>query len=335
MPRKKKEKAKDEAPKTEMDVILSAITKMGAQVMNNIDELAAQGQLSTGLWGLDYGLGGKGIPSITVIEIHGPNGVGKTSLALHLTNMAVKSGMKPFFVDTEYAVNDDMSGIFVGQNDVQWVQPDSGEKALDIIKFLLKETTGSFIVLDSVGGTQPSKIAEDDVGTSHIGIQARMFSQFGPIAKVWTKKKNNILLVVNQESANIATGGYNLAGGRKWSYIPDMRIRLTKKYKEGDIKEGSDIIGHIVEAKITKNRFGPPMRKVEIPLIYGEGFDIERELVDNAILFGVVKKGGAWYSYEHEGEEIKRQGIAAFSLWLKDNPLASDNIRALLTEIVS
>ena len=121
-----------------MDVILSAITKMGAQVMNNIDELAAQGQLSTGLWGLDYGLGGKGIPSITVIEIHGPNGVGKTSLALHLTNMAVKSGMKPFFVDTEYAVNDDMSGIFVGQNDVQWVQPDSGEKALDIIKFLLK-----------------------------------------------------------------------------------------------------------------------------------------------------------------------------------------------------
>jgi recombination protein RecA len=333
MPRKKKQT--EVAPKSEQDIILAAIEKMGAQVMNDIHELAAKGQLSTGLWGLDYGLGGKGIPSISVVEIHGPNGVGKTSLALHLTAQAVKQGMIPYFIDTEYAINDDMSGIFVGQKDVQWVQPESGEKALDIIKFLLKETSNSFIVLDSIGGTQPSKIADGDVADSHVGVQARMFTQFGPVAKVWTKKNNNILVAVNQESANISTGGYTLGGGRKWSYVPDLRIRLTKKYKEGDIKEGADIIGHIIEAKITKNRFGPPMRKVEIPLIYGEGFDIERELVENAILYGVVKKGGSWYTYDHGGDEIKYQGLTAFCAWLKGVPEATKAIRDTITEIVS
>lgn len=333
MPRKKKKT--DTAPASEHDVVIAAIEKMGAQVMNNIDELAAKSQLSTGIWGLDYGLGGKGVPSISVVEIHGPNGVGKTSLALHLTNQAKLQGMNVYYVDTEYAVNDDMSSIFVGQNDVKWVQPESGEKALDIIKFLLKETTNSFIVLDSVGGTQPSKIADGDVGDSHVGIQARMFMQFGPVAKVWTKKNQNILLAVNQESANITTGSYTLAGGRKWAYVPDIRIRLTKKFKEGDIKEGADIIGHIIEAKITKNRFGPPMRKVELPLVYGEGFDLERELTDNAILYGVVKKAGAWYSYEHEGEEKKHCGMNAFVTWLRENPAITAEIKQKTTEIVS
>ena len=333
MPRKKK--TEPVAPTSERDVILAAIEKMGAHVMNDIADLAAKNQLSTGLFGLDYGLGGKGIPSISVVEIHGPNGVGKTSISLHLTNMAVKAGMTPYYVDTEYAVNDDMSGIFVGQKDVQWIQPESGEKALDIIKFLLKETTNSFIVLDSIGGTQPGKIADGDVADAHVGVQARMFSQFGPVAKVWTKKNQNILVTINQESANIATGSYTLAGGKKWSYVPDLRIRLTKKYKEGDIKDGADIIGHIIEAKITKNRFGPPMRKVEIPLIYGEGFDIERELTDNAILYGVVKKSGAWYSYEYKGEEQKFQGQNAFVSWLKQQPEVTAEIRARATEIIS
>ena len=331
-PKKKKDSA---APKSEQDVILATIENMGAQVMNSIDELAAKNQLSTGLWGLDYGLGGKGIPSISVVELHGPNGVGKTSLALHLTNQAVQQGMNVYYVDTEFAVNDDMSGIFVGQNDVKWIQPESGEKALDIIKFILKETTNSFIVLDSIGGTQPSKIAEGDVGDSHVGIQARMFMQFGPVAACWAKKNQNILVTVNQESANIATGSYTLAGGKKWAYVPDIRVRLVKKFKQGDITEGGDIIGHIIEAKVTKNRFGPPMRKVEIPLIYGEGFDAERELTDNAILYGVVKKGGAWYSYEHNGEEIKRQGIGAFAEWLRETPEAKDAIFKEVSERVS
>lgn len=332
-----KKKKSVEVPTDPNEIILASIAKMGAHVMNNIDDLAAKSQLSTGLWGLDYALGGKGIPSISVAEIHGPNGVGKTSLALTLTNEAVKKGMTTYYVDTEYAVNDDMSAIFVGQKDVKWIQPESGEKALDIIKFILRETTNSFIVLDSIGGTQPGKIADGDVGDSHVGIQARMFSQFGPVAKVWTKKNNNILLAINQESANLKStkGGYSLGGGRKWAYIPDLRIRVTKRFDNGDIKDGADIVGHYVEAKVTKNRFGPPMRTADLPLIYGEGFDTEREFVSNATLFGVVKKAGSWYSFDGSEGEVKRQGEAAISAWFRDNPKELEAATQRLTEIVS
>lgn len=331
---KKRNTDSDKAPASDMEVIIGAIEQMGAKVLKNLDELAANKYLSTGMWGLDYIISHGGIPSIYIVEVHGPNGIGKTSLALHMTNQAKKAGMKTFFVDMEHAVNDAIAGIYVGKNDVNWVKPESGEKALDIIKMLLKTTQDSFIVLDSIGGCVPSKIADSDVGDSHIGIQARMFSQFGPTAAVWCKRNNNILFCLNQESTNISPmskGGVVLPGGRRWSFVPDLRIRLTQKFQNGRIMDGDQSIGHIIEAKTTKNRHGPPMRMAELPLLYGYGFDTTRELLENAVGFGIVKKAGAWYSYEEE----RQQGMAGMSLWLSRNPEMEKKIRVQLDELVN
>ena len=339
MPRPKKSKDGDSA--FEGDLVLKSIEDLGANVMTSLDDLKYDHCVSTGIWGFDWALGG-GIPNISVVEVHGPNTVGKTSVALHMANQAASAGMTVYYVDMEYAVNDKQAEIFIKNPDkVKWIQPESGEKALEIIKLILKTTKNSFIVLDSVGASVPEKIAEGSVGDSHVGVQARMFMQFGPTAKVWTRKNGNILLAINQESSKITPSGrpgISLAGGRKWEYVPDFRIRFTKRFQNGDIKEGDEQIGHVIEAKITKNRFGAPFRTADLPLIYGLGFDVYRELLENAVNFGVVKKAGAWYSVGEEGKEYepaKCQGLSAMSLHISRNELMLADIKDQLTEMVS
>ncbi len=330
MVKKKKEEDNKDSP----DIVVGAIEEIGANVMTSLDELKVGFYISTGMWGFDYALG-QGMPNVGVIEMHGPNTIGKTSVALHMTNRAIKKGMTPYYVDMEYAVNDSQAKIFVEDNKVRWIQPESGNKALDIIKYILRTTKNSFIVLDSVAAAVPEVIAEGDVADSHVGVQARMFMQFGPTAKVWTRKNGNVLLVINQESTKFIPGsmrpGITLAGGRKWEYIPDIRFRLTKKFQNGDIKEGDEQIGHIVEAKITKNRFGVPFRIAELPLIYGIGFDTNRELIENGVNLGVVNRAGAWYNY---GEQRLGQGLSKSSRFLQEHPEVAEKIFKELNEII-
>ena len=327
-------KKKDEYNKESPDLVISAIEEIGSNVMTSLDELKVGFYISTGMWGFDFALG-QGMPNVGVIEIHGPNTIGKTSVALHMTNRAIQKGMTPYYIDMEYAVNDNQAAIFIKDNKVRWIQPESGNKALDIIKYILRTTKNSFIVLDSVGATVPEVIAEGDVADSHIGVQARMFMQFGPTAKVWTRKNGNLLLAINQESTKInpmgGPPGITLAGGRKWEYVPDIRFRLTKKFQNGDIKEGDDQIGHIVEVKVTKNRFGVPFRTAELPLIYGIGFDTNRELIDNAVSLGVVNRAGTWYNY---GEQRLGQGLSKSSKFLSEAPEIAEKIFKELNEII-
>ena len=328
MPKKKKTEVSDDP-----ELILSAIEEIGAECLTDLGELAAEKYIDTGIWGLNYVLSHGGIPSTYVVEVHGGNGLGKSSLALHLAAQANKQGFNVYYVDVEMAVNDAMASIFLGKDDAKWIRPDSGEKALDIIKLILKSTKNSFVVLDSVGATTPIKIEDASSEDQFIGSHAKMMSNFGAPAARNCKRNNNVLLCLNHESANITpmgARGYVVSGGKKWSYVPDLRIRLTKKFQNGDITEGDTKIGHVVEAEVTKNRHGPPFMKVDLPLIYGKGFDTNRDLVENAIAFGIIKKAGAWYSY---GED-KHQGLLSISQWLEKYAEKRESIIKELNEVI-
>lgn len=329
MARKKKNEIEDNS----QEAILAAIQEIGAHTTSDIKALSAERLLDTGIWGLNYALGHGGIPSTFLCEVHGPNGCGKTSLALYLCQQAKNQNFTPYYIDMEYAVNDAMASIFISNNDISWIHPDTGEKALDIITLLLKTTKNSFIVLDSVSACTPSKIEDASAEDSFIGLQARMLSLFGPKAGRLCKRNNNILFCLNHESVKInrmGTGGYNVSGGTQWSYTPDLRIRVQKRYMNGDILEGEQKIGHVIKAEITKNRHGPPFRIAEIPLIYGQGFDTNRELIENAINFGAVKRAGAWYTYEEE----KHQGIQNLSAWMAQNPKKREQLIKELNDLV-
>lgn len=316
-------------------LVMSEVAKMGAHVMSTLDELACDHYVSTGIWGLDFALGGKGIPGGSIIEAHGANGVGKSSIALHIGAAAKRQESTVMHVDTEMAVNDAQARIFLkNKDDFQWIQPESGNKALDIIKFILRQVNDSFIILDSVGATRPEVIDEGDVGDRHIGDQARMFSQFGGVARTYARKNGNILFCLNQESTNISPlskGGVVLPGGRRWGFVPDIRIKLVKKYDNGILKNSDgDIIGHIIEATITKNRFGAPWRTVELPLVYGVGFDVERDLIQNAKDTGVVQLKGVWYSYN---DVRLGQGITRSCDFLRECPEVKKEILKELNEV--
>lgn len=311
------------------ELIVAAVEEIGAHCTGDLNELAAEKYLDTDIWGLNYAVSHGGIPSTYVVEAHGENGLGKTSLALHMCAMAKRAGFSVYYVDVEYAVNNAMASIFVDKNDVHWIHPDTGEKALDIISLILKTTKNSFVVLDSVGATTPQKMEDASAEDQFIGLHARMMAGFGGPAARNCKRNNNVLFCLNHETVKITpmgARGYTIAGGRKWSYAPDLRIRLTKRYPNPDIMDGDTKIGHIIHCEVTKNRHGPPYRTADLPLIYGAGFDVERELLENAIAFGVVQRAGAWYSY---GEE-KHQGLTNMSEWLKQNP---DNKKAIIKEL--
>ena len=316
-------------------LIMGQIEKLGVNVLDNLDDLACDFYLSTGIWGFDYVLGG-GIPSCAVVEVHGDNGVGKSSIALQVCDAALKEKKieKPYHVDTEMAVNDKLARIFLKNSGIKWLQPPSGPVALNTIKLILKQTKHSFIVLDSVGATIPDDIAEGNVEDAHIGRHAKLFSQFGPIARTYARINQNILFCLNQETTNISPmsrGGGKPTGGKRWGFVPDIRIKLVKKFNNGTLKNSDgDIIGHIIEATVTKNRFGVPWRTVELPLIYGVGFDIERDLIQNAADTGVVQKSGVWYNY---GEQRLGQGMAKACGFLKENTELKEKILKELNEV--
>ncbi len=318
---------------TDDELVMAEIAKMGAHVMENLDDLACDYYMSTGIWGLDYGLGG-GIPSCAVVEIHGDNGVGKSSLGLQICAAAIASGIKPYHFDTEFAVNDKQARIFLPDGGVKWIQPETGSIALNGIKALLKGVKHACIVLDSVGGTVPDAIAEGNVEDAHIGNHAKLFSQFGGTARTYARKHQNMLICLNQETTNISPmskGGGKPTGGKKWGFIADIRIKLVRKFQNGMIKDSKgSIIGHIIEATITKNRFSAPHVTVDLPLMYGIGFDVERDLIENAVGVGVVEKSGSWFSF---GDLRIGHGVAKASEFLRDCPDVKKEILEKLNEI--
>jgi recombination protein RecA len=333
-------KAKKVKTSDSPDIILSELEKIGCKIRREISELKPKFFISTGLFGLDHAISTKGgVPSNCIVEIWGPNSTGKTSVALQIAQQAQNTGMRIFYINSERAINDSIAKIFLTKN-VEWIDPLNGEVALDTIKIILKTQKNCLVINDSIPGCLPSKIDEGNIGDSHIGLQARMFSQFMPSAQHYCKTNNHVLVQLNQERANISPmsrGGKVTCGGNAVPFYSDIRIKLSVKYKGGDILSGEEKIGHIIEAKIMKTRYGSPFQVAELPLIYGVGFDTGRELLTCAELYGMIQKGGSWYAYTREGETepvFNAQGSEKMASWIRQNPNIQKELKDRMTKLL-
>lgn len=319
---------------TDTSIIVEALNKIGAKIYNKIEELKPNFFLKTGILSLDHILSDDGgIPSASCIEMFGPAGCGKSSLALQIIPEAKKIGLNVFYINAERSISDSLVKCFpIKDNDVVWIEPDNGEAAINSMIHILSTVPNSFVINDSIPACLPSQIEEGNAGDHTVGALARLFADFMPKAKKLCKLNNSILLQLNQERAKIGmmAKGKEQPGGYSVKFYSDIRIELNKRYPAPEIKSGQNIVGHYISMKLLKSRYKPPFVSIDLPLIYGQGISTERELIDLAISLNIVKQAGAWFSFEH----IKVQGIESLAEELKKSDNLKNQIKEKITEII-
>ncbi|MBE5807357.1 MAG: recombinase RecA [Clostridiales bacterium] len=284
--------------------------------------------IPTGCLQLDLALGVGGLPKGRIVEIYGPESSGKTTFALHCIAEAQKLGGTAAFIDAEHAL-DPMYAQKLGVdiNELYVSQPDNGEQALDICEALVRSGAIDIVVIDSVAALVPKAEIEGDMGDSHVGLQARLMSQAlrklaGVIAKT-----NAIAIFINQlrEKVGVIYGNpETTTGGKALKFYASVRLDIRKGEP---IKNGSEIIGNRTKIKIVKNKVSPPFRSCVVDILYGEGISREGELLDLAVEHDMIRKAGAFYSYE--GERIG-QGRDNARQYLKDHPELFDTLEKQL-----
>lgn len=334
-------KKKDEVD--EIELVSKEIEKLGGRITRKVEELRPSHYISTGIMSLDMILSDEGgIPGNAVMEVFGPNGTGKSTLAMQFACQAHKIDEDVYYLNPENSVNPSFVKSFPGLNKdkIAWIMPENGEKAIDIMVHLLQTKTRSMVILDSVPACLPAKMDDSKADETSVGAIARLFSPFMSKAKKHCSHNNNVLILLNQERAKISTmskGGTTQPGGHAIAFYVDTRIKLERVYPNPEIKSGKDIIGHKIIVKTLKNRFTSPFRTIELPLIYGQGISVERELVEYCTMFNVIKKAGAWLSYIKEGEEdptFKSQGIEEMADYVKQNPKVKEDIEGRLRDVL-
>lgn len=311
---------------TKLEKVLEDIKKrFGNEAIMQIDGKVEDVEVfSTHSLNLDKALGVGGVPRGRISEIYGKEGSGKTTLATHLVAEAQKEGSLCAYIDMENAVsleNFESLGVDIHDNFIL-SQPDSGEQALSIVEALLESKEVDLIIVDSVASLITQAELDGELQDSTIGLQARMMSKFMRRTSSLIRKSNCALVFINQLRANI--GGYGnqpastTTGGNALKYYASVRIELART---GPIKEGENVVGQVVKAKVIKNKVASPFKESEFYLIYGQGISQEREIVEQAVKQGLIGKGGAgWMTYKKEnGEEVRLQGLQKFTNTLKEN----------------
>ena len=285
--------------------------------------------IPTGAISLDLALGVGGIPRGRVIEIYGPEGGGKTSLALHILAEAQKMGGVGAFIDAEHALDPDWARkIGVNVDDLLISQPDSGEQALQIVETLVKSGEVDVIVVDSVAALTPRAEIAGEMGEFQIGLQARIMSQAlrklsGIIAKTKT-----VVVFLNQTRMKIGVMWGNpetTPGGLALKFYASVRIDLRRI---AQIKHGEEIIGSRIKAKIVKNKVAAPFKTTEFDIYYNEGISFLADLLNTALKQGIIKKLGTWLQYE---ERKLGQGMEQSKQFLKENPEIAKKIREAIS----
>ena len=295
-----------------------AVMKLGQNSALNVEAI------STGSLGLDLALGIGGLPRGRIIEIYGPESSGKTTLALHCIAEAQKKGGDAAFIDVEHALDPVYaSALGVDIDNLLVSQPDNGEQALAITEELVRSGAIDVIVVDSVAALVPRAEVEGDMGSTFVGLQARLMSQALRKLTSAIGKSNCIAIFINQlrEKVGVVYGNPEVTpGGRALKFYSSVRIEIRK----GEVlKSGSDIIGSRTKAKVVKNKIAPPFRTAEFDITYGEGISHNGELLDLAVELGIVKKGGAWFSY---GEQRLGQGRDNAKNYFVEHPEVAEEI---------
>ncbi|MCQ2409465.1 MAG: recombinase RecA [Clostridia bacterium] len=302
-----------------------AIMKLGDDSLSTKVEA-----ISTGCLPLDVALGIGGIPKGRIIEIYGPESSGKTTVALHCVAEVQKAGGTAAYIDAEHAMDPVYAEkLGVELENLYISQPDNGEQALDITEMLVKSNAVDIVVIDSVAALTPQAEIDGDMGDNHVGLQARLMSQaLRKITAVAAKSKCT-LIFINQlrEKIGVMYGNpETTTGGKALKFYASVRIDIRKV---DAIKDGSDVIGNHVKAKIVKNKVAPPFKSAEFDIIYGKGISNDGCILDIATDMGIVVKGGSWYSYNEEKIGQGREKALAF---LNSNPEIFEEITAKVKE---
>lgn len=280
--------------------------------------------IPTGALSLDVALGVGGLPRGRVIEIFGPEASGKTTLALHVLAEAQKRREKVAFIDAEHALDPSYAKrIGVDINDLYVSQPDFGEQALDIVETLVRSGAFAVIVVDSVAALVPKAEVEGEMGDVHMGLQARLMSQALRKITPLAGKTNTMVIFLNQIRLNLGVKFGNpetTTGGRALKFYSSVRLDIRRK---DAIKKGDEILGHVREVKVVKNKVAPPFRTARFIIYFATGIDKESSVLEAALKFGVVERSGAWYAYK--GQKIG-QGQQAAIEYLKEHPKAVESI---------
>ncbi|MDQ5889578.1 MAG: recombination protein RecA [Patescibacteria group bacterium] len=300
-----------------------ALMKLGEKPKVNINAI------STGSLGLDMALGIGGVPRGRIVEIYGPESSGKTTLALHIIAEAQKKGGVCAFIDAEHAMDPEYSKKLGVQIDNLLIsQPDYGEQALEISESLVRSGKIDVVVIDSVAALTPKDEIEGDVGAHHVGKQARLMSQALRKMTAIVAKSKTTVIFINQIRMQIGVMFGNpetTPGGKALKFYSSVRLDVRRI---AQIKKGEEIVGGRVRVKVVKNKVAAPFKMAEFDVLYNEGISPEGEMIALGEKYGIIKKSGAFYSYEDEkGEKIKLgQGYDATRTYLKANPKLTNEI---------
>jgi recombination protein RecA len=269
--------------------------------------------LSTGAMALDIALGVGGLPRGRIVEVFGPESSGKSTLALHVVAEAQRNGGICAYVDAEHAMDPVYAkAIGVDIDELLISQPDTGEQALEIADMLIRSGAIDVIVIDSVAALTPRAEIEGDMGDSHVGLQARLMSQALRKLTATLSKSKTIAIFINQlrEKIGISYGSPEVTpGGRALKFYSSVRLDIRRVES---IKDGAEIIGNRTRVKVVKNKVSPPFKQAEFDIVYGKGISREGSVLDIAVDFGIVKKSGAWYTYEGEQLGQGRENVKQF-----------------------
>jgi recombination protein RecA len=274
--------------------------------------------VSTGALALDLALGIGGLPRGRVVEIYGPESSGKSTLALHVVAEAQRNGGICAYIDAEHAMDPAYAAaIGVDIDELLISQPDTGEQALEIADMLIRSGALDVVVIDSVAALTPRAEIEGEMGDSHVGLQARLMSQALRKLTANLNKSRTICVFINQlrEKIGVMFGSPETTpGGRALKFYSSVRLDIRRIES---IKDGVEVTGNRTRVKVVKNKVSPPFRQCEFDIMYGRGISREGSLLDVGVDVGIIKKSGAWYTYE--GEQLG-QGRENAKQFLGENP---------------
>lgn len=288
--------------------------------------------LPSGALSLDIALGG-GYPKGRIIEVYGPESSGKTTLALHAIAEIQKRGGTAAFIDAEHALDPAYAKkLGVDTDNLLVSQPDNGEQALEIAETLVRSNAVDLIVVDSVAALVPQAEIDGDMGDSHMGLQARLMSQaLRKLTGIINKSKATVIFI-NQIRMKIGVMFGNpetTTGGNALKFYASVRLDIRRI---GQLKVGEEIIGNRTKVKIVKNKIAPPFRLAEFDIMYNEGISRSGDVLDLAVIHGIVGKSGAWFDYK-EGKI--GQGREAAKTYLKENPKVMAEVEAAVRKKVA